>query len=230
MSTTANPALTGTPAARNRLLDSTIGKKAVMAITGLMLVGFVIGHMVGNLQIYLGQQKLDAYGALLHSMPGLLWGARAALLLAVTLHIVSAVQLAALQQKARPTPYAKKKSINSTYASRTMYWSGPILLAFIIYHLLHFTTGTVLPGYEFGAVYRNAIIGFSNPLVSAFYIVSMILLGLHLYHGIWSMLQTLGINHPTYTPIFRRIAAGIAIIVAVGNISIPISVLAGVVK
>src|SRR5262249_40866936 len=143
----------------------------------------------------------------LRAIPALLWGVRVALLVSVILHITAAVQLSLLNAKARPQGYVKKKNAGSTYAARTMMWSGPILLAFIIFHLLHFTTGQVHPDFHEGMVYHNVISGFQNIPASIAYIAAMLLLGMHLYHGAWSMFQSVGINHPRYTPWFRKFAA-----------------------
>jgi succinate dehydrogenase / fumarate reductase cytochrome b subunit len=213
-----------------RFYTSTIGKKAVMAASGAILFLFVIGHLIGNLQIYEGPEKLNHYAAFLRSMPALLWTVRATLLLMVALHIWSSVQLVIRNTEARPTGYIKKKPTGSSYASRTMYWSGPIILAFVIYHLLDFTIGTVNPHFQQGNVYANVLASFRLIPVSAFYIFAMLLLCMHLYHGLWSMFQSLGLNHPRYTPILKRGAAAVAILIAAGNISIPISVMAGLVK
>ncbi|MBI2685762.1 MAG: succinate dehydrogenase cytochrome b subunit [Acidobacteria bacterium] len=218
-----------------RLYEAPVGKKAVMAISGVILFGFVLGHMLGNLQIFLppgidGKFPIDAYGeALRHNQP-LLYGTRVVLLIAVIAHIISAIQLATLKIAARPVAYARYTPIASSYASRTMYWSGPILAAFIVYHLLHFTTGTVHPSFRDLHVHDNVIAGFSVWYVSAFYILAMVLLCLHLYHGIWSMTQSVGFSHPTYTPKIKLGAKAFAIVIAAGNISIPLSVLFGVVK
>jgi succinate dehydrogenase / fumarate reductase, cytochrome b subunit len=211
---------------------STIGKKAAMAVSGLILFGFVLGHLAGNLQIYEGPEKINHYAAFLRSMPALLWGARITLLVMVTLHIWSAVALAVRNNAARPIGYVKKKSTKSTYASRTMYWSGPIVLAFVIFHLLHLTAGYIHPGAAFieGDVYHNVVAGFQVWWVSVWYIFSIILLGLHLRHGIWSMFQSLGMNHPRHTPILKSAAWVIALVIVLGYISIPISVMLGVVK
>jgi succinate dehydrogenase / fumarate reductase cytochrome b subunit len=201
-----------------------------MAASGCILFLFVVGHLIGNLQIYEGPEKLNHYAVLLRSMPALLWGVRAVLLLMVVLHIWSSVQLAVRNFGARPTGYVKKKATQSTYASRTMYWSGPIILAFVIYHLLDFTFGTLNPHFQEGNVYANVVSSFHVIPVSAFYIIAMLLLAMHLYHGLWSMFQSLGFYHPRYTPVLRRSAAAIAILIAAGNISIPVSVLAGIVR
>ena len=213
-----------------RFYGSSVGLKAVMAVSGAMLFLFVLGHLIGNLQIYEGPEKLNHYSQFLHSMPGLLWLVRIVLLVMVVLHIWSAVRLGLRNFAARPTGYVQKKPAGSTYASRTMYWSGPIILAFVIYHLLDFTFGTVNPHFEEGNVYANVVASFRLIPVSAFYILAMLLLCLHLYHGLWSMFQSLGFYHPRYTPVLRRAAAVAAILIAAGNISIPVAVMAGLVR
>ena len=213
-----------------RFYSSTIGKKAVMAVSGAILFLFVVGHLIGNLQIYEGPEKLNNYSVLLHSMPALLWTVRVVLLVMVALHIWSSVRLGLRNIEARPTGYVKKKSAGSTYASRTMYWSGPIILAFVIYHLLDFTWGTVNPRFEEGNVYANVVGSFQVIPIAAFYIFAMLLLCMHLYHGLWSMFQSLGFHHPRHTPILRRAAAAVAILIAAGNISIPIAVMSGLVR
>jgi succinate dehydrogenase / fumarate reductase, cytochrome b subunit len=207
--------------------DAPIGKKVVMAITGAILFGFVMVHMAGNLQFFLGPERFDHYGAALKATPALLWGTRTILLVAVILHIVASIQLIALKQKARPIGYQKKEAVDSSYASRTMTWSGPILAAFIVYHLLHFTLGTVHPSFEEGHVYDNVVAGFRVIPVSIAYIVAMILLGMHLNHGVWSMFQSLGVGHPRYSAAARRFANIFSILIVLGFISIPIAVMAG---
>jgi succinate dehydrogenase / fumarate reductase cytochrome b subunit len=214
-----------------RFYQTTVFKKAIMAITGMILFLFVIGHMIGNLQIFLGRETLDAYGHFLHSVPELLWPVRIVLLAAVTLHIISTIQLATVKNAARPVQYVKKNDSHSSYASRTMYWSGPIVAAFIVYHILHLTLGVAQPSvYVQGAVYDNVVYGFQNYAISGFYILSMALLCTHLYHGAWSMFQSVGINHPRYTPMLRKFAALMAIVIFIGNVSIPVSVMLGIVK
>ena len=222
----------GNPSRRAfRFYESTVFKKGVMAVTGLILFGFVVGHLIGNLQVYEGAEKLDAYARFLHSIPAALWTARLVLLVSVGLHILMTIQLVQLKNAARPVGYIKKDNSHSSYASRTMYWSGPIILAFIIYHLLHLTFGVTDPGvYAEGSVYGNVVHGFQNPLVSGFYIVAMGLLCMHLYHGLFSMFQSLGAHHPNYTPVIKKFAAVMAIAIALGNVSIPVAVLAGWVK
>lgn len=211
---------------------STNGKKAVMAVTGAILFLFVIGHLAGNLQIFEGREKLNSYGHFLHSIGELLWPVRILLIVCVVLHITATIQLAHRKKNARPVGYSRKEAIRSSYASRTMYWSGPIVLAFVIFHLLQFTAGYIHPESQFieGDVYHNVVAGFSVWWVSLWYIFSVSLLGLHLRHGIWSMFQSLGFNHPRHTPILKGAAAFIAIVIVLGYISIPISVLLGLVK
>jgi succinate dehydrogenase / fumarate reductase cytochrome b subunit len=220
------------PGGSLRFWQTTVGKKAIMAVTGFILFGFVVGHLLGNLQIFLPPEKLNHYAALLKSLPALLWGTRITLLVAVGLHIWSSFELWLLQREARPINYVKKANLNSTYASRTMLWSGPILAAFVVFHLLQFTFGTVHPGAPFDEhnVYNNVVLGFRVWPVSFFYIIAMTMLCYHLYHGLWSMFQSLGFSHPVYTPWLRRIAKVVAILIAIGYISIPVAVLAHLIK
>jgi succinate dehydrogenase / fumarate reductase cytochrome b subunit len=218
--------------ARLRFWQTTVGKKAVMAITGIVLFGFVVGHLIGNLQIFLPPDAINRYSAALKSLPALVWSARIVLLVSVVLHIWSSIQLARLQSAARPVKYVRKANAHSTYASRTMMWSGPILLAFIIFHLLHFTFGTIHPGGHFDQhnVYNNVVTGFQVWPISLFYVIAMVMLCYHLYHGLWSAFQTLGVSHPLYASWLRVVAKIVAIVIAVGEISIPIAVLAGFIK
>lgn len=215
-----------------RFWGSTNGQKIVMALTGVVLFLFVLFHMLGNLQVFEGPEQLNYYGAALRRFPELLWAARVILLIAVIFHIWTSVLLALRKSKARPVNYSKKENVASSYASRTMYWSGPILLAFIIFHLLHLTAGTIHPGGRFieGDVYHNVITGFRVWYVSAWYIFSMVLLGLHIRHGAWSMFQSVGFNHPRHTPILKNAALVLAIVIVVGYISIPIGVMLGFLK
>ena len=220
----------GSAVVQEHFYTSTTGKKAAMAVSGCILFLFVVAHLIGNLQIYEGPDKLNRYAVFLRAEPALLWAARIVLLAMLVLHIWSAMQLAARNIGARPVGYQKKKATGSSYASRTMYWSGPIILAFVIYHLLDFTFGQVNPHYQPGNVYGNVVASFQLIPVAGFYIIAMLLLCLHLYHGLWSMFQSLGIAHPRYTPMLRRGAAVVAALIAVGNISIPVAVLAGWVR
>lgn len=211
------------------LWGTTNGKKAVMAVSGIILYGFVLVHMAGNLQIFLGAAVFNHYAETLKATAPLLWGTRALLFLAVMLHIVSAVSLYRVKVAARPVGYVKSKPQVSSYASRTMYMSGPILAAFIVYHLLHFTAGVGGTPFDSLDPYTNVIQGFHVPAIAAFYILSMSLLCLHLYHGVWSGFQSLGISHPRYTPMLRMFAKGFAVAVFLGFISVPLGVLMGLV-
>jgi succinate dehydrogenase / fumarate reductase cytochrome b subunit len=219
------------------LWGTVVGKKVVMAVTGLVLVGFVIAHMLGNLKIFLGAEAIDAYAVFLRTMGepmfppgGLLWVARIVLLTCVALHITSAVQLTRMNWAARPTGYDTKKSIATTYAARTMRWSGVILALFIVFHLLHLTAGVVrFQSGEFVhlSVYHNVVAAFSVWYVVLIYVVAMACLCLHLSHGIWSMLQTLGLNNARSTWALQIVSRVVALVVFVGFISVPVSVLAG---
>lgn len=222
------------------LWRTSIGKKAVMAVTGLVLVAFVIAHMLGNLKIFQGEAKFDLYAAWLREVgspvfgPGqLLWLARLVLLAATLLHIVAAVELTRISRAARPVGYARREPIGSTYASRTMRWGGAIITLFVIYHLLHVTFGAVgfAPGqYRPLSVYRNVVIGFSVWYVSAFYVAAVVALGLHMYHGVWSMFQTLGLNSDRSDSLYRALAAVSSLAVVLGNVSVPVAVLTGLVR
>ena len=220
---------------RNRAVtfwQSTNGKKVVMAVTGAMMFLFVIGHLLGNLQVFEGPAKINAYSHFLHSIGEVLWIVRGTLIIAIILHIIATVQLALRNKKARQIGYSRKEAINSSYASRTMYWSGPIVLVFIIFHLLQFTAGYIHPEAQFipGDVYHNLVSGFQVWWVSAWYIFAITLLGFHLRHGIWSMFQSVGIAHPRHTQTMKRAALLIATLIVLGYISIPISILLGLVR
>ena len=220
----------------SRAYHSSLGKKYVMAITGLLLFLFVIVHMAGNLQVYLGREAMNTYAALLASKPALLWTARVGLLIITMLHIISALQLAAENRAARPQNYAEGKPIAS-FASRTILVSGLIIFAFIVYHLMHFTLGVTNPDFAdlqdpLGQhdVYQMVIEGFRNPYVSVFYVVSMGLLCLHLSHGVSSLFQSLGIRRKTTVASFNRFAQVSAFVIFVGNCSIPIAIMSGYVR
>jgi succinate dehydrogenase / fumarate reductase cytochrome b subunit len=214
-----------------RFYQATIGKKAVMAATGVVLFGFIIGHLVGNLQVFLGKEALNAYGEFLHhSTHGLIWVARIAILASVIAHIVASIQLTKLKMDARPVSYVKTDYSHSSYASRTMMWSGPIIAAFVIFHLMDLTWGNANPGFVEGKVYENLILSFSRWPVALAYIVAVSMLSVHLYHGIYSMFQSLGASHPKYTPGLQRFAKLAAFLIWAGYVSIPVAVLAKVVS
>src|SRR5207244_9433512 len=219
------------------LWGTMVGKKVVMAVTGIVLVGFVIAHMLGNLKICLGAQAIDTYAAFLRTMGEplfpysvLLWVVRIVLLTCVALHITAAVQLTRMSRAARPHGYDTKESIATTYAARTMRWSAVILVLFIVSHLLHLTGGVV--GFQPGefrdlSVHRNVVAVFSLWYVSLFYIVAMACLCLHLDHGIWSLLQTLGWNTARNETTLQMISRVIAVVVFLGFTSVPAAVTTG---
>lgn len=233
---TASVIATSMPASRSAgiaaFFTSSIGQKVVMAVTGIVLFGFVVGHMIGNLQVFLGPEALNHYGKFLREVvhgTGI-WIVRGGLLIAVALHIWAATALTLSNWSARPEGYRKQQTREATYASRTMVWSGPILALFVIYHLAHLTLGTAHPDFIEGDVYHNVIVGFSSVPVSAFYILAMLALGLHMYHGVWSMLQTLGLSHPRWNGLRFGFAVVSTVVVVAGNISIPLAVLTGLVR
>jgi len=218
---------------------STIGKKIIMGVTGLIGIGFVIVHMAGNLQVFIGQEKINSYGALLHGpLAELTWLLRIVLIVSLVLHVLMAFQLTRLSAAARPVGYKKKEAQVATLASRTMKWGGVLLLVFIIVHLLHFTTERIDPAGWRGMtdshgnrdVYGNIVASFRIPWVAAFYVISMLALGLHLYHGAWSSVRTLGYAKSSPHPLHRRIALVVAAVVWLGFTIIPLAVVAGVLR
>ncbi|MDT8367635.1 MAG: succinate dehydrogenase cytochrome b subunit [Longimicrobiales bacterium] len=237
------------------LYRSSVGKKIVMALSGLILFGFIVGHMAGNLKVLQGCHPaevgdhaaglsvpgqtcaLDTYAEFLReagypAMPqgALLWSFRLLLLGAVGAHAVSAFQLWSRARAARPEGYGRPKDISFTYASRTMRWGGVILLLYIVYHLLHFTTGQAHSDFIAGGVHHNYVAAFQNPLILAIYLVANAALCLHLFHGLWSATQTLGANHPKYNHLRRPIATAISLAIFVGFMIPPVLVFAGVVR
>src|SRR5688572_2102962 len=215
-----------------RFFETTIGKKVVMSLTGIVLWGFVVAHLAGNLQVYLGAHAMDEYAVFLRGfLHGTgIWIFRSVLLVSVILHIWAAVALTLQNRRARPVGYRKLQSRDSTISSRTMRLSGIVIIVFVIYHILHFTTGQAHPDFHHGKVYDNFITGFRVIPVSIFYIFAMVCLGLHLYHGVWSMLQTLGLSHPRYNGLRHGFAALITAIVVIGNISFPLAVILGLIQ
>jgi succinate dehydrogenase / fumarate reductase cytochrome b subunit len=208
-----------------RFWNTTAGKKAVMAVSGAVLGTFVVGHLLGNLQIFLGPDQFNGYARALRRLPELIWSVRLLLLVMVVLHIWSSLQLAVIRSEARPQGYARRTLDHSSYASRTMYMSGPIVAAFVVYHLMQFTFGTGGTPYDRFDAYQNVIDGFRVVPVSAFYILAMALLCLHLRHGLWSLLQTLGFYHPRYLQRVKTAASLVALLIFVGFVSIPVAVL-----
>ena len=221
------------------IFESSLGKKYIMAVTGFFLLLFVIGHLVGNLQVFLGPEALNRYGHFLQSNIELVWPARIGLLVLVGLHIWSAAKLSLENRAARPIRYGAYQPVGSSYASRTMLMSGLIILAFIIYHLLHFTVQTQYingTGQNFTTfvdpekrhdIFKMMVVGFNNGWVSGFYILGMALLCLHLSHGISSMFQSIGWKNDAYRPVLDNGARVIAAMIFIGYSSIPIAILLG---
>jgi succinate dehydrogenase / fumarate reductase cytochrome b subunit len=221
-----------------RFYRSSIGAKMIVALTGAALFLFVVVHMLGNLQVFLGRSVLNAYAQKLQQLPLLLWTARAGLLLFVGVHVVTAVRLHFANRAARPVAYSHGDTVQATITSRTMIWSGLTIAAFVVYHLLHFTFGVIDPaayrlteilpdGSARHDVYSMVVLGFRNPLIAGSYILAMLLLAMHLHHGVSSLFQTLGLDPPRYRPIFRKAGPAFAVFVGVGNVSMPLAVLAG---
>jgi succinate dehydrogenase / fumarate reductase cytochrome b subunit len=201
-----------------------------MAVTGVILFLFVVGHLLGNLQIFAGPERLNAYSAFLKGLGEILWAVRVVLLAALILHIVAAVQVSLASKRARPIPYAVKKNIETGYAARTMIWSGPLIFAYVVYHLAMFTFLVTGPGYSRTDVYRNEVLAFRMPAVTAAYVLAILFLGMHLYHGTWSMVHTLGGSNPRYRFLRRTVAPIVSIAITLGYIAIPVAVLAGLVS
>jgi succinate dehydrogenase / fumarate reductase cytochrome b subunit len=209
---------------------STVGKKVLMALSGIILFLYVIAHMLGNLQLYLGSEVINRYAKFLHSNEGMLWTARVVLLLAVGVHAVAGIQLWFRKREARPIAYRTKENIQATAASRTMIISGLLIGFFVVYHVLDLTMGVAraAPYEELNPAY-NVTQGFAYVPAALAYIVAMVGLGFHLWHGVYSMFGTLGLTHPFYTAKVKRIAALLATLIALANISIPVAVLTGLV-
>jgi succinate dehydrogenase / fumarate reductase cytochrome b subunit len=212
------------------LLSSVVVKKALMAATGVGLFLFVTAHLLGNLQVFLGPEAINEYAAMLKGNREILWGARSGLIVMVLVHIITTIQLAKINRTARPVAYQKKANKASSTASRSMYLTGPMIALFIVYHLLHFTVGSVHPQFSETDVYSNMVNGFRVLPVSVVYIAAMALLCLHLRHGVQSMFQTLGFNHPKHTARIKAGANAISLLYFAGFASIPLAALTGVLR
>lgn len=215
-----------------QFFGSTIGLKMVMAVTGAVWIGYVIAHMLGNLQIFAGQETINGYSKFLHDSPGLLWGARAVLLVSLVGHVAAYLKLTRTNLAARPQPYARRRDVATSFAARSMVWTGPLLLFFLVYHVLHLTlhVSVGVQPLDPHDVYSNLVNSFRVPWLVAIYAAGMTFLGLHLFHGAWSFFQTLGANHPQWNPLRRRFAILVAIVVVGGFLAVPFSILAGIVK
>ena len=213
------------------LWHTSVGKKAVMAVTGIILVAYLITHVLANLLVFQGPEQINSYSRFLHGTGGALWAARLVLLAALVLHVVAAVQLTARRRAARPVGYAGGRDAQvSTFASRSIRWGGVLILVFLIYHILHFTLGTAHTAFVEGDPYHNVATGFARPLVVMFYELAMGAVGLHLYHGIWSSGRSLGLSAPSPRPLRRQLALALAVIVWAGFAVIPVAVYAGVIR
>ncbi|MBE2319685.1 succinate dehydrogenase cytochrome b subunit [Solirubrobacter sp. CPCC 204708] len=219
---------------RPSLYATAVGKKYAMAVSGLILMGYVLLHMIGNLKVYFGAESLNAYAEWLREIgepalprEWLLWGMRFVLLAAVFIHIHAAYALTMMNRRARPVKYESKRDfVAADFASRTMRWTGIIVVLFVIWHLLDLTWGTTNPDFVKGDVYRNLIASFERAPVAIFYVLANMALGVHLYHGAWSLFQSMG----WYGTWRRSFAIGFAAIVVMGNVSFPLAVMFGVIN
>jgi succinate dehydrogenase / fumarate reductase cytochrome b subunit len=241
--TQPRPAAAPTPVRRPRrpvppvlqFYRSAIGKKWVMAVTGAILMSFVVVHLVGNIKLFLSKEELNLYGEALRDMPGhilprtwLLWFFRIGLIVSFALHIHAATTLTILNRRARPQRYRSPRDyVAASYASRTMRWTGVIVALFLLFHLMDLTWGNANPEYLRGDPYNNLVYSLQRVPVAITYALAVIALGLHLYHGAWSMFQSMGINNPKYNVLRKRFAQAFAAVILVGNLSFPVAVQAG---
>ncbi|MEW5796289.1 MAG: succinate dehydrogenase cytochrome b subunit [Candidatus Zixiibacteriota bacterium] len=216
------------------LLNASIGQKFLMAVSGIVAFGFVVGHMLGNLQVFISQDQMNSYAEKLQSLGPLLWAIRLFLLAAFVIHIWFGIKLKLENWAARPIGYQNEQTVKASLASRTMIWTGLIILVFVIYHLLHFTVRVTNP--EFATltdplgrpdVYGMVVIGFSSPVVSIFYLLAVGLLSYHLSHGVASMFQSLGLNTEKWQVRLNRLAWVASVLLFLGYASIPAAVLTG---
>jgi succinate dehydrogenase / fumarate reductase, cytochrome b subunit len=220
------------------LYRSALGKKYVMAITGIIGLGYVFAHMVGNLKMYFGPEELNTYAHWLRDLgypalphTALLWMMRMVLIVALVLHVHAAYALTVMNRRARRTSYSSDRDwVAANFAARTMRWTGVIVLLFIAFHLADLTWGQANPEFVKGEVYDNVVASFSRPLVSAFYIVANLALGVHIYHGAWSLFQSMGWNKPRFNPWRKQFAIGFTAVIVIGNLSFPVAVLTGIVS
>ena len=216
------------------LYRSSVGKKILMAVTGFIWFGFLVAHMAGNLKAFMGAEAFDHYAEFLREVGDplfprttLLWIARVILIAALVVHAVMAWQTSRQSREARNTKYRQAENLSFSYTSGLMRVGGVVILLFLTFHILHMTTGTLHPDFREGAAYHNLVTGLSSPFIAAIYVVAMVAVGLHLYHGVWSLFQTLGANHPKYAHLRRPFAVAMAVLVFVGFITIPVAVVAG---
>lgn len=223
-------------------LKSTLLSKVVMAVTGVIIVLFVTGHTVGNMQLFVGKETFNAYAHFLQGLGELLWVIRGVMLLSLVLHVITSINLALINSRAKPVKYKIKRYVEAKLTTRTMIWTGLMILAFIVYHILHFTSGTADPSiyghmetygpnglFERHDAYLMVVQGFQKPIVSIVYLVGVILMGFHLSHAIQSMFQTLGLNHPKYDALISKGTFIWAVVIVLCLISLPITILLGLV-
>ena len=217
---------------------SAIGKKWVMAVTGIVLMGFVLFHLIGNLKLFISKEELNLYGEALRDIPGhllprtvLLWTFRLGLIAAFVIHIHAAASLTILNRKARPDSYKSRQDyVAADFASRTMRWTGVIVALFIVFHLMDLTWGNANPEFLRGDPYNNLVYSMERTPVAIVYVLANVALAFHQYHGSWSLFQSLGLNNPKYNAARRTFAQAFAAIILVGNLTFPISVQLGLVE
>ena len=215
---------------------SSIGMKTLMAITGLGLSFFVLAHMLGNWLVFAGQDALNSYAAAMHAKPALLWLARSGLIVIFVLHILIGIRLATLNRAARPISYSHPATVQASLESRTMIYTGLLILAFLLYHLAHFTlhvvnfTGPHIDPQGRPDVFKMVVTGFQNPIISGSYILAMVMLGFHLNHGFASLFQSLGLRREGCRKWLKCAGSAFAILVSVGNISMPVAILMGLIR
>lgn len=219
------------------MLTSSVGRKFIVALTGTLLILFIIVHMLGNWNMFLGPDVMNSYAEKLQSLGGLLWMARIGLLLIFVVHIFLTIQLNVENKMARPIPYKKKEFVKASLSSRTMVLSGILILAFVIYHLLHYTIGVIQPEtFKMNLtdssgrpdVYRMMIYGFQNPLISISYIIAILFLSMHLNHALQSSFQTFGLTTKNIFPTLIKVSRGFALFIFLGYTILPISILIGI--
>lgn len=217
-----------------KIFGSSVGRKSLMAVTGLALIGFLGGHLAGNLLMFKGQDAMNAYAAGLQSLGGLLWAVRGGLLAIFVIHVFLGVSLTIENKRARPEKYHYSNTIQASLASRSMHLTGLVILFFLLFHLAHFTLGVVQPQHFASVdadgrhdVYNMVIHGFQNPVYAGLYIVTMLIVGLHLSHGLPSLFQSIGWSSPRFAAIFKRIGITTAIVLSIGFSSIPVAIWIG---
>jgi succinate dehydrogenase / fumarate reductase cytochrome b subunit len=209
---------------------SNLGLKVIMAVSGLLMVGYLITHVAANLLVFRGPALINRYSAILHAQPAILYSARTVLFVALVAHVWSAIVLTQRDRAARPVGYAKQAPQVSTFASRTIRWGGLLILFFLVYHILHFTTGTAHPAFVEGDPHGNVVRAFRVPWVAALYVVAMAAVGLHLFHGTWSAFRSLGLTRPSQHPLRHKTSLLVAGVIWFGFTIIPLAVLAGLVR